>query len=231
MLTKFIHLLQARNHLNNMIGGIDQPAEFDIHEKFVVTGVGLVVSGTLRSGTLKIGDTLMCGPDKFRKFNPVVIKTIHVNRVGTDVAYSGSFCCLAIKPVIKKQELSKKDFRKGMCLLSPLIDPQPAWEFEAEIVVLHHSTTIQEGYQAVMHCGVIRQSVCIEAMNTDLLRSSDKGVIKFRFLYHPEYIKKDSTILLREGRTKILGVVTRVFKMTDDEEKENHVEDVEENEI
>jgi len=139
-----------------MIGGIDEPTEFDIHEKFIVTGVGLVVSGTLRSGTIKIGDTLMCGPDKFRKFNPIVIKSIHVNRVQTEEAYSGSFACLAIKPLVKKQELSKKDFRKGMCLLSQEINPQPSWEFEAEIVVLHHSTTIQPGYQAVMHCGVIR---------------------------------------------------------------------------
>jgi GTPase len=70
-----------------------------------------------------------------------------------------------------------------------------------------------------MHCGVIRQSVSIESMNTDLLRSSDKGVIRFKFLYHPEYLKKDSTILLREGRTKILGVVTRVYEISDDEER------------
>jgi len=66
-------------------------------------------------------------------------------------------------------------------------------------------------------------------MNTELLRSSDKGVIKFRFMYHPEYIKKDSTILLREGRTKILGVVTRIFNMSDDEEKENRSEEISEN--
>lgn len=218
-LTKFIYMLRARNHLNSMIGGIDKPVEFDIHEKFIVTGVGLVVSGTLRSGTLKIGDTLMCGPDKFLKFNPVLVKTIHVNRVATDAAYSGSFCCISIKPLMKKTELTKKDFRKGMCLLGPEINPRPVWEFEAEIVVLHHSTTIQEGYQAVMHCGVIRQSVSIESMNTDLLRSSDKGVIRFKFLYHPEYLKKDSTILLREGRTKILGVVTRVYELAEDDER------------
>ena len=88
-LTRFIYMLKARNHLNQMIGGIDEPAEFDIHEKFLVTGVGLVVSGTLRSGTIKVGDTLMCGPDKMRQFKPVVVKTIHVNRSPAEIAYSG----------------------------------------------------------------------------------------------------------------------------------------------
>lgn len=29
-------------------------------------------------------------------------------------------------------------------------------EFEAEVVILHHSTTIQTNYQAVLHCGGIR---------------------------------------------------------------------------
>lgn len=102
-----------------MIGGIDEPAEFDIHEKFNVTGVGLVVSGTLRQGTIKVGDTLMCGPDKMRKFRPVLVKTLHINRSPAEIAYSGSFCCLAIKPMSKKADLTKKDFRKGMCLLDP----------------------------------------------------------------------------------------------------------------
>lgn len=56
-------------------------------------------------------------------------------------------------------------------------------------------------------------------MNTEFLRSNDKGSIHFRFLYHPEYMKKDSTILLREGRTKILGIVTKVYPMKKDDEK------------
>lgn len=54
-LSKFIYLLKTRNLYNDMIGSIDAPVEFDIHERFLVTGVGLVVSGTLRSGTLKLG--------------------------------------------------------------------------------------------------------------------------------------------------------------------------------
>lgn len=213
MLTSFIQMLNPRNHLNNMIGGIDEPTEFDIHEKFNVTGTGLVVSGTLRVGTIKKGDTLLCGPDKFRKFQPVLIKSIHVNRVPVDEAYSGSFCCLAIKSLNKKSEMTKKDFRKGMCLLSPKIEPKPSWEFDAEIVVLNHSTVISPGYQAVMHCGVITQAVSIVEMNTNVLMTNDKGQIRFKFLYHPEFIKKDSTILLREGRTKILGIVTKVYPM------------------
>lgn len=47
-------------------------------------------------------------------------------------------------------------------------------------------------------------------MNCDLLRTGDKGHIKFRFMYRPEYLKPGTTILFREGRTKGLGVVSSV---------------------
>jgi len=47
-------------------------------------------------------------------------------------------------------------------------------------------------------------------MNCDLLRTGDKGHIKFRFMYRPEYLKPGTTILFREGRTKGLGVVASV---------------------
>jgi GTPase len=51
-------------------------------------------------------------------------------------------------------------------------------------------------------------------MNKDLLRTGDKGHIKFRFMYRPEYLKPGTTILFREGRTKGLGVVTTVTPST-----------------
>ncbi len=47
-------------------------------------------------------------------------------------------------------------------------------------------------------------------MNKDLLRTGDKGHIKFKFMYRPEYLKPGTTILFREGRTKGLGVVSSV---------------------
>jgi GTPase len=47
-------------------------------------------------------------------------------------------------------------------------------------------------------------------MDRELLRAGDKGIIHFRFMYHPEYLKEGTTILFREGRTKGLGVISKV---------------------
>lgn len=36
-----------------------------------------------------------------------------------------------------------------MVMVSPKLSPQATWEFEAEILVLHHPTTISPRYQAM----------------------------------------------------------------------------------
>ena len=43
-----------------------------------------------------------------------------------------------------------------MILLDKSVQPKSITDFEAEVVILHHATTIKPNYQAVIHCGVIR---------------------------------------------------------------------------
>lgn len=76
----------------------------------------------------------------------------------------------------------------------------------------------------MLHCGVIRQAVNLKKIyqnEEELLRNEDRGLVRFRFMYSPEYIKLGLTILLREGRTKILGTITRLI--TDKELLENGI--------
>ena len=43
-----------------------------------------------------------------------------------------------------------------MILIDKDAQPQPIYDFEAEVVILNNATTIKPNYQAVIHCGVIR---------------------------------------------------------------------------
>ncbi|CAE7884004.1 GTPBP1, partial [Symbiodinium sp. KB8] len=70
------------------------------------------------------------------------------------------------------------------------------------VVILHHATTIREGYQAMIHCGIIRQCAAVKNMSCELLRSGDKAIVTFRWCYHAEYVCLGETLLFREGRTK-----------------------------
>jgi hypothetical protein len=49
-------------------------------------------------------------------------------------------------------------------------------------------------------------------MSKPLLRTGDRSICVFRFMYNPEYISVGSTMLFREGRTKGMGKITKLLK-------------------
>lgn len=71
---------------------------------------------------------------------------------------TGQSASFALRSLAKKDQLKRSTFRKGMVLLDRNSCPRAIQEFDAEVVILHHATTMKEKYQAVIHCGVIRQS-------------------------------------------------------------------------
>ena len=218
-LTRFLGLLRSRTTESNRFGKASDLIQFDIQDRFSVQGVGLVVSGLMKSGSVKAGQQLVLGPNKNNEYKQVVVKGIHFNRVPVEAVFPGQFCTFALRPVKKKEELDKNDFRKGIVLLDIQKVPTYAVGFQAQISVLHHATTIKSGYECVMHCGVVRQSVRIVKMDHELLRTGDTGKITFKFMYNEEYLQEGSPFLLREGRTKILGYIGKVFNSKEEFEK------------
>jgi GTPase len=192
----------------------ENKVELHIDQTFQVTGVGLVVGGQLVNGKIKIGDKLMIGPNN-NSYNTITVKSIHVKRVNVDEADSGCYVCLAIK---RPEELV---IRRGQVILSIHDKPIQTHEFWADITVLKsHSTTIKIGYQPVIHALSIRQSARITEIknkqcavkgkteSNNILRTGDKAAVKFSFSYKPEFLKKDTRIILAEGRIKIIGKIT-----------------------
>mmetsp|Transcript_43167 Transcript_43167/g.93994 ORF Transcript_43167/g.93994 Transcript_43167/m.93994 type:complete len:181 (+) Transcript_43167:110-652(+) len=159
------------------------------------------------AGTVTPNMTLMLGPDKSGHFKPVLVRSIHTKRTPVEQAVAGQGAAFALRSLVKKDTLKRSTFRKGMVMVAPELSPKAVREFEAEVVILHHATTIKVKYQAVIHCGVIRQSAQVREIRVPLLRAGDKGIIRFRFVNYGEYIKLGQTLLFREGRTKGLGTV------------------------
>ncbi|XP_023179243.2 GTP-binding protein 1 [Drosophila hydei] len=194
LLKMFLNLLSTR-----MAGSENLPAEFQIDDVYSVPGVGTVVSGTCLQGTIKLNDNLMLGPNAVGTFVPITIKSIHRKRMNVERVRCGQTASFALK------KIKRTYLRKGMVMVSPELKPQACWEFEGEILVLHHPTTISARYQAMVHCGSIRQTASIVRMSCDCLRTGDKARVKFRFIKQPEYIRAGQRLVFREGRTKAVG--------------------------
>ncbi|RLF00966.1 MAG: hypothetical protein DRJ63_00980 [Thermoprotei archaeon] len=200
-LNKFLNLLPPRMRWKEK-----RKREFLMYVEHVfnVRGVGLVVSGLVLEGEVRVNERVLIGPDSRGLFKSVRVKSIHVNRVSVDSAQAGQEACLAI------QGIGFDEVVKGMCLTSKRLQPKSIRSFEAEIKILHHPTMIKRGYQAVCHIHTIRHAIVFEKMSKEPLRTGDSAIVHLRFLYRPWYIRKGDVFIFREGRTRGLGVVTRV---------------------
>ena len=181
-----------------------------IDNVYLVKGIGIVISGTLKTGEIRINDKMQLGPVE-GKFIDVQVKSIHNNfREDISMLTAGLSGCIAIKSITKKEALNKKRIKKGMVLHQSLnldIRTRAYDKFTASITILHHPTTIKKNYEPVIHCGKIAQTAIIEEIDNEFLRTGDKGLVKFKFKYRPEFIEKDDILIFREGKTKGIGKI------------------------
>ena len=191
-----------------------------IDNVYLVHGIGVVVSGTVKHGEVRINDRLLLGPinnsKKENNFYEVTVKSLHNNfREDISLLQAGCSGCFNIKAINKKELINKKSIKKGMVMFHKNIitskENRPITQFKANITVLHHPTTIKEKYEPVIHCGKIAQTAVIEEMNEDSIRTGDKATIKFKFKYRPEFIEKEDVLVFREGRTKGIGRVVELI--------------------
>lgn len=185
---------------------LDTPLLYEINETYSVPFVGTVVSGTMMTGTTHVGDKVLIGPDSTGAFNVTSIKGIHRKRVPVPAARAGQSVTFALK------NIRRNAIRKGMVVLAYDKDkpmPKASRRFEAEVVVLYHSTTIKQKYQAMVHCGAVKQTASIIHMEKQVLRTGDRANVvslmtgglfcctfglsfyiqQFEFVKYPEYLR------------------------------------------
>ena len=177
-----------------------------LDDAFQVQGIGCVVSGLVVSGKVDTHGTLLIGPDGLGGFQPVQIKSVQNKRVAVESIAHGNTGSFAIKP--KKGHIHKHDIRKGMILCDASVNPRATWQFQAEVLILAHPTTLKVGYSPILHCVTVRQAARIVSISgKDVLRMGDRALVTFEWSHRPEYLCEGSRIIFREGRTKGIGVI------------------------
>lgn len=211
---QFLTSLQQYHNYNgiindNIINGIDNSknVNFMISTSYNVKGVGLVVTGVLKTGIIKVGDILNIGPFH-NYYYRVIIRGIHNNfRENVDFLSAGYSGCLAIKPVNGKITIKKNKIRSGVRIVSV---PQSITEFQATVRILQNPTTISKRYTPIIQCAGITQPANILQMDKEYLRSYDESTIHFKFIYRPEYIEDGALFVFREGLTKGVGKIKNI---------------------
>eukprot|EP00029_Vermamoeba_vermiformis_P003650 TRINITY_DN1418_c0_g1_i1.p1 TRINITY_DN1418_c0_g1~~TRINITY_DN1418_c0_g1_i1.p1 ORF type:complete len:688 (-),score=173.48 TRINITY_DN1418_c0_g1_i1:161-2224(-) len=211
ILRQFLNVIPPRIQWDLLVNG---PPEVLIDQTYFVTGVGTVVGGTVMSGTIQAEQKMLLGPDGNGQFIPVQVKSVHSKRVPVKSAWAGQSAGFALKKI--KRSL----IRKGMVLVDANSNPKASFSFEADVIILFHSTTIHTNYQPVIQCMTMRQSARItHIFDRELLRTGDRARVRFRFLYRSEFLKEGMRIIFREGRCKGIGIITKVHCEDEDANK------------
>ncbi|KAI9442243.1 GTP-binding protein 1 [Lactarius indigo] len=150
-----------------------QSLEFSVTDVWSVPYVGTVVNGLLNCGTVKKGDPVLFGPDSNGGYSPTV---------DVMTAVAGQTVSLALKHV------PRAAVRKGMVIVPRTeVPPRAVRKFEGQVLILYHNTTMQPNYQAMLHCGAVRQTVRIVSIDhpQNLLRTGDRATVIFEFIAHP----------------------------------------------
>lgn len=181
-----------------------------IDSDFNVPGIGLVVSGSIKGNDISVKQKMYIGP-KDGNFYPVTVRSIHNSiRESVDTIGPNVQGCFAIKFVNPKEAIARENIIKGFVL----VDSIDYWSknivssFTARVTILHHSTTIRNGYSPVLHCGPIRQAALMRIKDeSNHLKSQDSAIVDFTFKHHKEFVEEKMIFFFRDGNTKGVGEV------------------------
>jgi len=196
LLHAFLNLAPSTHNWGELTNA---PLQVDVDYDWTISGVGTVVSGTVVSGTIDSHSTLVIGPDSLGKFMPLTVRNIRTRTGDTDHAQAGQSITIAVR------RLARNSVRKGMVIVSADSVVAPCKEFQAEVLILYHSTTISPGYECVVHCNAVKQCARVVSMNKPILRSGDKALVTFSFMYQPEVMLKNARVIFRDGHAKGIG--------------------------
>ncbi|EGN99837.1 hypothetical protein SERLA73DRAFT_180069 [Serpula lacrymans var. lacrymans S7.3] len=203
----FLNLLPSSENDQEKFAS-NQPLEYCVTEVWSVPYVGTVVNGIVNAGSIKTGEAVLLGPDPNGNYQNTIVRSMQRKRADVTMAEAGQCVSLALKRV------RRATVRKGMVIVHRTDTPPRAIrQFEGQVLILYHNTTLQRNYQAMLHCGAVRQTVRIIEMDhpQGVLRTGDRATVQFEFISHPEFIKEGMKLLFREGKTKGLGVITRLL--------------------
>jgi len=170
---------------------------------YKITGVGTVVSGSVKRGEIEEGEEVYIGPFNDGRFRIVKVQSIEMHYYRVDRAEAGDIVGIALRGV-RFDEL-----RRGMVLTKE--EPKAVREFDADIYIFTHPTRIKRGYEPVLHIETISETVVFKEMEKEYMKAGDRGKVRIAFKYNPQFVYEGQKFIFREGRSKGMGEILKVY--------------------
>jgi selenocysteine-specific elongation factor len=132
----------------------DDPAVLHVDRGFTIHGAGTVLTGTLWSGTLVVGDTVRLLPDGRRSR----IRSLQVHGREVERAEAGQ------RVAVNVPAIARAAVRRGQVVVGREADVQPAWILDAALVLRE----VPAGGRVHVHHGTTASAARLVALGEDL---------------------------------------------------------------
>ena len=174
-----------------------------IDRSFALTGVGLVVTGTVAAGAVRVGDTLLLSPSRLT----ARVRSIHVQDRPAEIAKSGDRCALAITGA----RIEKAKLRRGDWLIDPSLHA-PTARLDARVGIAG-GRKLRHGSRIHAHLGAAAIPGRVRVLEGGDLGSGEAGFVHL-LLDRPAAVLHADRIVLRDdgtGRIVAGGIVLDPF--------------------
>tara|TARA_Y100000310_G_scaffold344814_1_gene459694 strand:- start:1109 stop:2389 length:1281 start_codon:yes stop_codon:yes gene_type:complete len=124
---------------------VDLPLRLPLQDVYNISGIGVVPTGRVETGKMKIGDKIKVMPARDGKGVDGEVKSIEMHHEQIQEAIPGDNIGFSVRGI------GKKDIARGDVLGPADNPPTLVSEFDARIMVLDHPTVITAGYTPVFH--------------------------------------------------------------------------------
>ncbi|MEA1961554.1 MAG: selenocysteine-specific translation elongation factor [Bacillota bacterium] len=143
-------------------------ARFPIDRVFTISGFGTVVTGTLWSGTINVGDTLELMPDA----KPVKVRTLQVHNEKVQTALAGQ------RVAVNLQGIEVKDIKRGNLLASPGY-MTPSYRVDAKLRLLSSSPRSIKNWNRIrFHLGTDEKLGRVVLLDRDELLPGEEAYVQ-----------------------------------------------------
>ena len=158
---------QAKSLKSRSVDGLFR---LSVDRAFTLKGSGLVVTGTVTSGSVSVGDTVRLSSTSANKCCDVRIRSIHTHNKQADVGRAGQRCAFNIVGDFDKQSVGRGDY------LSDTRCIEPSLRFDARLLV---SATVNFPLKHMMpikiYAGAKHVAARLFIIKNPQLEASDRG--------------------------------------------------------
>ena len=187
-------------HLDELVAALDQVAsacpgrasaggELRLHvdRSFSLRGIGTVVTGTLWSGVLQVGDEVRIEPSK----RMARVRSIEVHGTRRERAEAGQ------RVAANLAGLDRREVERGDVLVTPGSNLQPAYVVDAAAELLPGARPLARGKRVHVHHGTRAAAARIAPIESDVLEPGKRQYVQLR-LERPVIPEAGDRFILRQ---------------------------------